>query len=236
MTSWVFPAVTAAISAVFALVVLQRYLAARKRHQLLWTLGLLGMTAAALTQVIAAQAGHWPEGVYRTYYWLAGSLVGSLGAGTFYLIGRRKLADYFLYAVVALVALQAAVCAFSPVDSAALAASATQTGVRAASAPMRVLIVILNIAGAGAMLAGAILSWRSTKRVHNLLLIAGTVLFSIGGSTAGVDATGDLSQWALYIGNLAGIVLLFAGFLLGRPAPDRTQPQSQTAPAASPPA
>jgi len=162
-------------------------------------------------------------------------MVATMGAGTMYLIGRRNIADYFLYAVIGLVAIQGIVCAVTFVDPAGLSPPGMETGVRAASAPMRILTVILNIAGAGAMLVGAGLSWHATKRVHNLVIVAGAVLFSIGGSTAGVDVGGGVAQWALYLGNLSGIAALFVGFLLSRPAGD-SKPTAPAAATASPPA
>jgi hypothetical protein len=235
MVIWVFPAVTAGVSAVFGAIMILRYLSRGKPYQLLWALGLFGIMTAAAYQAVEASLGYWPEGIYRVYYWLVGSMVATMGAGTMFLIGRRSLAQYFLYAVIGLVAIQGIVCAVTAINPDGLVPPGMDTGVRAASAPMRILTVILNIAGAGAMLVGALLSWHATKRVHNLVIVAGAVLLSIGGSTAGVDAGGGVAQWALYLGNLSGIVALFAGFLLSRAANDPTAPAAaaaQSAPSA----
>jgi hypothetical protein len=234
MVVWVFPAVTAGVSAVFGAIMLLRYLSGRKPYQLLWTLGLFGITAAAASQAVEASLGFWPEGIYRVYYWLIGSMVATMGAGTMYLIGRKNIAQYFLYAVIALAAIQGIVCALTAIDPAGLVPPGMDTGVKAASVPMRILTVLLNIIGVVALLAGAGLSWYATKRVHNLVIVAGAVLFAIGGSTAGVDASGGVGQWALYIGNLSGIVALFAGYLLSRPANEAAPAQPAATPATPP--
>jgi len=235
VASWIFPALSAAISAVFATLVLLRYLKGHKRHHLLWTLGLYGFTGAALAQVVTDLSGGWSEGVYRAYYFLIGSLVMTLGAGTIYLMNKPKAADIFMYVTLALVAVQAVVCAVTPVNTTGLAAAGTETGVGIASVPMRILTIVMSTVGALALIAGAILSWRATKRPHNLLIAVGAILLAIGGGTAGVATSESFSAWALYIGNLAGIALLFVGFLISRPAAD-TRPAAPAAPAASPPA
>lgn len=227
-----FPAASAAISAIFATLVLLRWLRGRKRHNLLWTLGLYGFAGAATAQVIADLNGGWPESVYRAYYFLIGSLVATMGAGTVYLMNRPKFADAFLYTIVGLIFAQAAVCAITPINAERLAESGTETGVGIASAPMRALTIILNTAGAGALLIGAILSWRGTKRPHNLVIAAGTILLSLGGGTAGVATSGSFAAYALYFGNLAGITLLFAGFLLSRPVGEPVPHKLPGAPAA----
>ncbi len=235
MAIWAFPAVSAAVSAAFATLVLLRYMKNRKPHQLLWTLGLFGFTGAAAAQVVYAVDGAWPEGVYRAYYFLVGSLVAALGAGTVFLLNKPKVAQLFLYATIALVGAQAAACSFTPINTAKLAAAGMETGAGIASGPMIALTIILNSMGAGALAIGAGWSWWKTRRPQNLFIIAGTVLLSIGGGTARVATEGSVAAWALYIGNLAGISLLFAGFLLGRPS-GAPAPQAHSAPSPTRPA
>jgi len=217
MVWFVLPLATAGVAGAFGVAVLRRYLDGRKRHNLLWSLGLLAIMAAALCQLTAELAGSWPEAVYRLYYFLAGTSAAALGAGTMYLLNHRRAADLFLYAVAALSAVQAGVCAISPIDTAHLSAAEVESGVRAASPAMRALVVVLNIAGTGALLGGALLSYRASRHTHNLLIAAGTVVFASGGSVAGLfPQEGGLSTAALYVGNLVGIVLLFLGFWLAR--------------------
>lgn len=220
MANWVFPAASATIAAVFATMLLLRFLDTRKRHHLLWMLGLYGFSVAAAAQVVQDLNGAWPEGLYRVYYFLIGSLVATMGAGTMYLLNKRKVADLFLYAMIGLMAVQAILCAVTPVDTALLASAGTETGVRAASGPVRILTVILSIVGAGALIAGAVVSWFATKRPHNLVIVIGAALLTYGGGTAAIASSESSSAYALYFGNLAGISLLFFGFLMSRPAPD----------------
>jgi hypothetical protein len=234
MAYWVFPAASAAISAAFATLVMLRAVKGRKKHLFLWALGLYGFAAAATAQVIADLNGGWPEGVYRAYYFLIGSLVATMGAGTVYLMNKPKAADLFLYAMIGLIGAQAAVCAITPIDTAKLAAAGTETGVGIASVPMRILTVILSIVGDATLIVGAILSWWKSKRIHNLVIVAGGTILGIGGGTAGVASTETFAAYALYIGNLVGIALLFAGFLLSRPVGEASPRPAPAAPAAPP--
>jgi hypothetical protein len=234
MAAWIFPAASALLSAAFASLVMVRALKGRKKHLFLWALGLYGFAAAATAQVIADLNGGWPEGVYRTYYFLIGSLVATMGAGTVYLMNKPKVADLFLYAMIGLIGAQAAVCAITPIDTARLAAAGTETGVGIASVPMRILTIILNSAGAGALILGAVLSWWKSKRPHNLVITAGAIVLSLGGGTAGVASAETFSAYVLYIGNLAGIALLFAGFLLSRPVGEAAPRPAPGSPAAPP--
>lgn len=234
MTSWVFPAASAAISAGFATLVMMRAVKGHKKHLFLWALGLYGFTAAAMAQVVADMNGGWPEGVYRAYYFLIGSLVATMGAGTVYLMNKPKVADLFLYAMIGLIGAQAAVCAITPIDTARLAAAGTETGVGIASVPMRILTIILSSVGDGALILGALLSWWKSKRTFNLVIAAGGIVLALGGGTAGVASSETFAAYALYIGNLAGIALLFAGFLLSRPVGEATSRPAPGAEAAPP--
>lgn len=230
------PAATAVISAAFATVVLLRWISTRKRHHLLWTVGLYAITAAAACQVTGALLLTWPEGLFRLYYFLAGSMVALLGAGTLYLMKQEKVATYFLWVVLALIAADAVAAAATPLASVDLSASHVDVAQREiASTPMRILTGILSIAGAIALLAGAVLSYLSTRRLHNLLILAGTILFSVGGTAAGVAEPTSGAAILFYVGNLGGITLLFGGFLLSRPASAAVPPVAAPAAAASPP-
>jgi hypothetical protein len=117
-----------------------------------------------------------------------------------------------------LIAVQAVVCAVTPLADTDLSAAHVESGAKIASVPMRILVVVLNVAGAAALIAGAVISYVTTKRPHNLLILAGSLVFSASGTIAGLFPSGEASIGALYAGNLFGISLLFLGFLTGRPA------------------
>jgi hypothetical protein len=237
MAWFVFPLATAVISGAFAAAVARRWLANRRRNNLLWALGLFAIMGAAACQLTAELSQGWPEAVYRLYYFLAGTSAAALGAGTMYLLKSQRAADYFLYAFAALAATQALVCAISPMDTSYLSAPEIESGVKAASPAMRYLTVTLNIMGTAALLAGALLSFGATRHAHNLLIAAGTVVFASGGSIAGLyPEEGGMSTAALYIGNLIGITLLFFGFWLARAArPEAPATVTAAAPVAPPP-
>jgi len=235
MVSWLLPATTAAIAVVFATVVLIRWKRSQKRHLLLWTLGLYGIFGAAAAQAFAEGTGTWPEGLYRFYYFLVGTMVATLGAGTVYLMRQQKVAGLFLWAVIGLSVVHAIICAVTPLSQTDLSAANVDSGAKVASLSMRVLVGILNSIGTGALIAGAVLSYVSTKRRHNLFIFAGSLVFAAGGTIAGLFPSGDASALALYAGNLIGIALLFAGFLTGRPATTQAAAGAPANAAASPP-
>jgi hypothetical protein len=217
MVWFVLPLATAGVSGAFGVAVLRRFLEGRKRHNLLWAVGLLAIMAAATCQLVAELAGGWPEPVFRLYYFMAGVGPATLGAGTVYLLKNRRAADYFLYAIAGLALAQAVACAVLPLESAYLTGGEVETGVKAAAPAMRYLIAILSTAGTVALVVGALLSWRATRHHHNLMIAAGSVVFATGGTIAGLlPHEGGLSTTALYLGNLVGIVLLFVGFWLAR--------------------
>lgn len=218
--SWFFiPLATAGISAVFGAAVLRRFLENHKRHNLLWSVGLFAIAVAALCQAVAEYGGGWSEPVFRAYYFAAGIGPAMWGAGTMYLLGNRRAADAFLLAMLALIAAQGVVCATLPLDTSYFEGGQIETGVKAAATPMRVLIALMSSIGAIAMIVGALLSFRASHRAHNLLIALGAIVFSAGGSIAGLfPQEGGLSTAALYLGNLVGIMLVFVGFWMARGA------------------
>src|SRR5262245_32148542 len=84
------PAVTALLALVFSIALLDQW---RERHgsfQLAWAIGMLFYAIAAGAEAIAQAAG-WNELLYRTWYLVGGVwLVGWLGLGTAFLLGRTR--------------------------------------------------------------------------------------------------------------------------------------------------
>ena len=93
------PALTAALAALFALLLFEQYAHRRGPFQLAWGLGASAFATAAAAEAIAASSG-WSEALYRTWY-LSGAVwtAGWLGAGTLLLLGRTRFGYWFAFSL-----------------------------------------------------------------------------------------------------------------------------------------
>ncbi|HVL86655.1 MAG TPA: hypothetical protein VM681_01410 [Candidatus Thermoplasmatota archaeon] len=221
MSEWLIPAITAALSAVFAALLAMRFVERRRLHQALWAAGLALFVVASAIEVLAITGG-WSEGLYRVYFPVTAIMVGLLGAGTIALLSHRTatLAALGYVAVVGVLLL-----VFSAVDAVrveALESAATAgevpTGVFATTLT-RVLHPLLDVPAAAFLLGGAVGSWRKTGGTYNLLIAAGALVFIVthflpSGGQTGLSV--EQSAFVFHLGTLAGTVLLFAGYLRSR--------------------
>lgn len=204
----------AAVSALFAAVVLRQYLAQRKPYQLMWAIGLFLFAVAAGAGALARSSGvNATE--YRVFYLFGAILnVAWLALGTVYLLARRRWATGALRAV-ALLSLIAAYAVFTaPVDLAA----AVDSGRGFQDAPLpRILAGIGSGVGSIVLIGGALWSaWVFLRRGHNgrraianVVIAVGVLIVAAGGTATFTGASGILE-----FTNLIGISVMFAGFLL----------------------
>ncbi len=84
------PGVTAVLSGVFFIALLDQWRTRRRGYQAIWALGMLFFSIAVLCEAIAA-AGGWSEPIYRVWY-LTGAVwtAGWLGLGNAFLLGRTR--------------------------------------------------------------------------------------------------------------------------------------------------
>ena len=209
----VIPLLTSIVGFVFAVLVLDQFVAHRRPYQLVWGIGLL-MYATSAGAEFAAGAWGITELVYRTWYLFGAILVAAwLGMGTLYLLLRRSAADVIM-GLLALVTIYAAFKVMTvSIDVTGL------EGLTGTAMPpeIRMLTPFLNIFGTLALVGGAIYSawffWRHKTMKHrvlsNILIAVGAILPAVGG--ANMRLSGDLSLF--YILELAGISLIFLGFL-----------------------
>ena len=219
-SSWYWPAATAVLGFIFTALVFAQFVKRRKMHQLCWSIGLLFYSVAAVMETVSEATGHWDQGVYRIYIVLAASLVGFLGAGSFYLIARKpKWPNIYLgfNVVMFLVFLVGALLA--PLDAAKLVPGITVGGQAlgpSLSFP-RIMSLVFNIPGTIFLLGAAVISiWRFSKKQEyayrmwaNVLIAAGTLLIAYAGSRARLGTTAGL-----YPAEMVASALLLAGFLL----------------------
>jgi NADH:ubiquinone oxidoreductase subunit K len=219
-SSWIWPAVTAGLGAIFFGLVLRQFVARRKTHQLAWSVGLLFYLVAAAMEAWSEYSGRWDPVVYRIYIVLAAALVGFLGLGTLYLLARRRSWGHAY-----LIFLLACLCIFfagtftARLDTAKLVPGITVGGQAlgpSLSFP-RVMSLPLNITGTILLFGGAALSvWRFARRREygyraraNVLIAAGAAVLALAGSRARLGATAGL-----YPAEMVGAALMLGGFLL----------------------
>ena len=207
------PFVTAVVSGVFALLVALRYRRSKRPALGAWAVGLALFAVAAAAGGLA-RTGAATENEYRVFY-AAGAIlnVAWLALGTALLVAPR-------YGAVAL----AIVLALSAVSS--YAVFATPVDLRVAldsgrgfpdgSLP-RILAAIGSGVGSVVLIGGALWSaWVFMRRRHNgrralsnAVIALGVLIAAAGGTATFTGASGILE-----LTNLAGVSVMFAGFLL----------------------
>ncbi|NIN53245.1 MAG: hypothetical protein GTN80_08705 [Nitrososphaeria archaeon] len=213
-----YPLMTAIVAFVFFLLLARQYLWRRKIHQMLWSIGILLYSLSALMEflmnpdIMGASVF-----VFRVYYVMAAPLVGFLGAGVFYLLVSRRIANYFLVFVVILSIGLVMTGLTTPLDSSVIVESFSGElgeGFRAASHayPMtvRIFSIILNTVGGTVLIGGALYSFaRDRSRTYNILITVGGILPMIGGSALGFFGNPDI----FFEFELGGVIFLFLGFI-----------------------
>jgi hypothetical protein len=216
----VLPFLSAAISAAFAFIVLRRYAERRGGHLLLWGIG-MGMYAVGGFAEGYFGAFGWNPLIYRLWYLFGAILVAAwLGQGTVFLLANRRWARA-LTALLVLGSLWGAYKVFSAqLDPSLLTASAhtgSELSGHAIITPgVRTLTPLFNLYGTVTLVGGAVYSawifFRKRILLHrtlgNLLIAAGALAPAFGGAFSRFGIPG-----ALYVGELIGALLMFAGFL-----------------------
>lgn len=212
----VIPLISSLVSLGFAAAVFHQYLARRKNHQLLWFIGLLMYAVSTFTEF---WAGVWgiSQAVYRTWYLVGAVLVVAyLGMGTIFLLAPAKTARRVL-AVLAVLSVYAAVRVLTAqID---LSGLATLSG-SAMPDDIRRMTPLFNTFGTVALVGGAIYSAVVFRRrrilphrvVSNTLIAVGAILPAIGGTALRFGG----SVQVFYLLELAGITIIFIGFLKSR--------------------
>ncbi|MGH8873986.1 MAG: hypothetical protein ACRDVM_01865, partial [Acidimicrobiia bacterium] len=224
------PLVTALVAGVFCVQVFRRWASRPSAHLLLWGIGLVFYSGAALMQAVHGLSG-WDPLVFRLWYLGGAILVAAwLGQGTVHLLTPRPVAWGLLAILVAASGYAAFKVFAADLDPALLPGSGLTadpgplSGEAITSPGVRALTPFFNVYGVLWLAGGAIWSAmtffrRGTHRnraIGNLLIAAGALGAAGGGTLQRLFST----PVALSIGNLLGALLLFAGFLVAT-RPDR---------------
>lgn len=216
MTNSILPAISSAVSLVFACAVLSQYVKRGKPHQLVWALGLLMYAVSTGCEFYIETYGLNPV-PYRMWYLFGALLTAAwLGMGTVYLMAGRRTAN-----VIAGILIVASVAAgirvlTAPIDFSLLPSPGLELSGQALPSNVRLMTPFFNVFGTVALVGGALYSawlfWRRRVMGHrvlsNVLIAAGAMSTAAGGS---LNRLGGFNM--LYLLELLGVLLIFAGFL-----------------------
>jgi hypothetical protein len=218
------PIASSLIIWVFAVTVLRRFMRRRSLHMAFWAIGLTMYGIAVLSEALYAITG-WSELLFRLWYLFGAILVAAwLGQGTVYLLAPRRLAHALALLLVA-GSIYGAMRVFSATLDPSLLPEGELAGRAIITPGVRVLTPFFNIYGLGALAGGAAYSawayWRRgvmpNRVVGNILIALGALAPGLGGLFSRLGLSGYL-----YLGELLGALLMYAGFLRSVAA---TQPQ-----------
>ncbi len=214
------PFLSCIISFVFAAFVFRRYLLRKGPHLLLWGIGMVFYGLGAFCEAYYSLLG-WNPLIYRLWYLFGAVLVAAwLGQGTVYLLAVRRWANGLML-LLGIGSLYGLIRVFGAQLDPNLMTSSVHTGSELSGSAIvtpgvRVLTPFFNLYGTVTLVGGAAWSawifWRKRILLHrtigNILIAVGAIAPAFGGtfSRFGVPS-------ALYIGELLGTLLLFAGFI-----------------------
>ncbi len=215
------PLAAALISGAFAIVLGLQYRTKRRPYLLAWSVAMVVYALAALTEVVGTVSG-WNGALFRAYYWLGGIiLVGILGLGTLYLLAPRVAPmALWVLAALSLLGLVAVIGASIQADPLQTRQVPPLKALPAEGGPFNVLAIALaasiNIAGTVVLVGGALWSayglWR---RGHAWERLVANVLIALGALI--VASASSLTRFGsydfFYLGQAAGVAVMFLGFL-----------------------
>ncbi len=214
------PFISAIISFIFAFFVFNRYRKKGGAHLLLWGLGMTFYGIGGFCEAYFGALG-WNPLVYRMWYLFGAILVAAwLGQGTVYLLAKRRWANITMV-ILGLGSLYATIRIFGAEIDPSFLTTSVHTGSELSghaivTPGIRTLTPLFNIYGVVTLVGGAVYSawifYRKRVLLHrtigNILIAVGALAPAFGGSFSRFGVPG-----ALYMGELIGAILMFAGFI-----------------------
>jgi len=235
------PFVSGIISTIFAVLVFRRYMAhkeagRRGAHLLLWAIGMVFYAIGGFCEAYYGAFG-WNSLVFRLWYLCGAILVAAwLGQGTVYLLAKRKWANALML-VLGVASLYAAIRVFTAQLDPSLMTDSLHTGSELSghaivTSGVRGLTPFFNLYGTVTLVGGALYSswifWRKRILLHrtigNILIAVGAMLPAFGGTFSRFGLPN-----ALYLGELLGTILMFAGFVRATTPMKNEQPEPEVA-------
>jgi hypothetical protein len=211
----IIPLISAIVSFVFGITVLDQYLARRQPFQFLWTIGLFMYGISAFSEFYTETYGLHLIMFQLWYLFGAICVAAFLGQGTVSLQLKRCTA-YILTVILVVLSIYAAIRLFTAnID---LGVATLLTDKINVPVDVGILTGLLNVYGTVALVGGALYSawffWKehilSHRVMPNILIALGALLPAIGGSLLRL---GTARGAPFYFLELAGVVIIFIGFL-----------------------
>lgn len=231
------------LATAFALCTWERWLARHKKHELMWTISLVMFALGSLGLWAGATLG-WSEWTFKVFYLFGAILnVPFLALGTVYLLGDEGRADRWAAAVALLAAFATGMVVSAPIvgviepDILPQGSAVFGAGPRIAAAAGSGIASVVIFGGALWSAWRLAATWFAARRARaagpalgatssgggqparvspgrlalaNLMIASGTLVLASGGTLNSVADAMD----AFAITLVAGIALIFAGFLL----------------------
>jgi hypothetical protein len=234
------PYLTTTIALIFTVLLFLRYRRKGGMHLLIWTFGMFLYFLSTFCEIILSI--QFSEAAIKIWYIAGAMLVAAwLGQGTVHLLVRKgKIAMTLTYILAAVSLLAILLAMTAPLTGAqsnysvTLPASEQYKEIMTRGGLIIALTILLNLYGTVTLVGGALYSaylfWRkeilSNRMFGNILIAVGALSPAMGGSFL----KAGLFDF-LYLSELAGIILMFAGFQLATAGKDVKVPTPQTAPA-----
>jgi hypothetical protein len=212
----IIPLISASVSFVFAIAVLDQFFARRKPYQLVWAIGLFMYTISTVTEFWTIIWG-LNDTVYRLWYLFGAIFVAAyLGMGTLYLLVQRRVA-HIVMAILLVASAYATFRVFAvSIDLSSLhllSGIAMPQEVRFMTPGFNTFGTVVLVGGA---IYGAWVFWRRRVMPHrvisNILIAVGAILPAVGGTHVRLGGNPQF----LYLSELLGIIIIFIGFLRSR--------------------
>lgn len=236
-------ALAACVSIAFALCTADRWVSRRRPHELAWTESLVMFALASGAYWWAGAVG-WNEWNFKAFYLFGAILnVPFLALGTVYLLGGEARGRAVRRVLLALSWFCAGVVLATPLR-APIPTEGMPEGKEIFGVGPRIMAAVGSGVGATVLIVGA--AWsafrllRSQRRpaagaapaisprrlaATNVLIALGSIILSLGGTFF----TGNEVEVGFGIMLVAGIVVLFGGFLVSTPSPSRGPAPSRPA-------
>ena len=210
------PIITTVVALAFAGVVLARWMDRRTPHLLWWGIGMLTYAAGTITESVTTLFG-WNEATFRAWY-ITGALLGGapLAQGSVYLhLGRRR-ANRLAMMLGTVIAIASICVLAAPIDY-SLVEPFRLSGKVFEWSWVRLFSPFINLYAVIFLVGGAIVSAIRYRRSHethhrfvgNVYIAVGAILPGIGGAFTRFGHTE-----VLYVTELIGLLLIFAGYRL----------------------
>ncbi len=227
-------AIATIVAVLFATVLLERWVARRRPHELVWAVS-LGMFALASAALWVGLSSGWTMASFRVFYLFGAILnVPWLALGTVYLLAGERAGRRWTQVVAALSAFAAGVMVVAA-TKAPIGANELPQGKELFGVWPRALAATASGVGAMVVIVGAVSSaWRAARgtlgrvvarpgrlAAGNLVIAVGTVILGFSGTLQG--RLGKAEAFALTLA--VGVVVLFTGFAIATSASTSAAPQ-----------